>query len=95
MNNRDILTKYFTDNNIKNIWGTMYGGKNPETECIISIAKNALELTRDADEFVYIWEYPGPDANLYKFSDYGVTWAFTREELSQYETYEEKHHKKE
>lgn len=30
---------------------------------------------------VWIWGGPGPDANIYYFSDYGITWAFTEEEL--------------
>jgi hypothetical protein len=30
---------------------------------------------------VWIWGGPGPDANIYYFSDYGRTWAFTKEEL--------------
>lgn len=88
MDNREILTKYFIDNNVNYIWGTMYGTSNP-TECITEISKQSLELTRDADAFIYIWGYPGPDYNLYKFTDYGVTWAFTRQELSQYKTYSE------
>jgi hypothetical protein len=31
---------------------------------------------------IYIWGWPGPDYNFYKFSDYGETWAFTKEELA-------------
>lgn len=88
MDNREILTKYFTDEDIDHIWGTMYGSTNP-TECITKISKQSLELTRDADAFIFIWGYPGPDCNFYEFSDYGKTWAFTREELNQYKTYDE------
>ena len=90
MDNREILTNYFTDEDIDHIWGTMYGSTNP-TECIIKISKTSLKLSRNADAFIYIWGYPGPDGNIYKFADYGKTWAFTRPELSQYKTYDETH----
>lgn len=88
MDNREILTSYFVDKDAGHIWGTFYGSDNP-TEVITKISKTSLELTRDADAFIYMWGFPGPDYNLYKFSDYGKTWAFTREELSQYKTYDE------
>lgn len=32
----------------------------------------------------FIWGMPGPDYNTYYFSDYGKTWAFTKEELPKY-----------
>jgi len=88
MDNREILINYFINDNVNHIWGTMYGSSSP-TECITKISKQSLELTRNADAFIYIWGYPGPDYNLYKFTDYGVTWAFTRQELGQYKTYDE------
>ena len=92
MDNCDILEKYFTDESIQEIWGTMYGGYSNTDECITTIPKKEFKLTRNADEFIYIWGWPGPDANFYKLSDYGKTWAFTREELPQYKTYEEVYH---
>jgi len=48
---------------------------------VIDIDKKSLRLNRDEDSFTYIWGFPGPDYNIYKFSDYGLTWAFTKEEL--------------
>lgn len=29
----------------------------------------------------YIWGMPGPDHNVYKHKDYGITWALTEEEF--------------
>ena len=39
------------------------------------------ELHLSGDSFVVIWGWPGPDTNTYRFSDYGITWAFSEDEL--------------
>jgi len=65
------------------IWGTMYGEKCTDNGAIIlEIEKSALSRTKKDDSVYYIWGWPGPDANCYKYSDYGITWAFTPEELA-------------
>lgn len=89
MNNRDILEWYFKSDDDAHIWGTMHGSTCSD-ELLTNISKKELELTFDADEFIYIWGWPGPDYNRYKFADYGKTWAFTREELPNYKTFKER-----
>lgn len=78
------------DNLPDTIWGTMYGEKCTDTNTIIlNIKKTALHRTKADDSIIYIWGWPGPDGNIYKYSDYGVTWAFTPEELAPARSWEE------
>lgn len=78
---QNLITKLIQ---AKEVWITMYGHPKEEDE-ILSIR------TEDIDHFcidwngeyafVWIWGFPGPDYNVYVFSDYGKTWALTRKEL--------------
>lgn len=40
-----------------------------------------LNISKHKDAFFYRWGWPGPDINKYKFEDYGITWAFSAEEI--------------
>jgi hypothetical protein len=40
-----------------------------------------LEIGIHADCFIYVWGWPGPDANIYEFKDYGKTWSFYKKDL--------------
>ena len=72
------------------IWGEMYGRKRTDPNAIIiDIKKSELYKTKNDDSVMFIWGWPGPDANIYEFSDYGETWAFTKEELLPAHTWEE------
>lgn len=92
MTNEKILEWYNTVNPNDKIYGFMYGYPTinicrhgttyQEPDKIISISKLDLKLSKNQDCFIFIWGWPGPDANLYKFKDYGVTWAFSEEELN-------------
>lgn len=66
------------------IYGYMYleGIRRPGDK-IIKIHKSKLLLTVNKDAFIYVWGYPGPGYNEYRFFRYGIDWAFTREELEQ------------
>ena len=55
-------------------YGCMYGYAGVG-EKIISMSVNAICISKTEDCFYYVWGYPGPDYNIYKFSDYGKTWA--------------------
>lgn len=63
------------------IYGYMYGqpyiynGETYRPDKIIKIKTS--DLTIGKNSLVYVWGFPGPDANIYYFSDYGITWAFT------------------
>ena len=91
MDNAEIIKKYESED-VKSIFGFMYGQpfvnvfKNGnlvrEKDRVIEIRKEALDLSRKRDGFFYVWGMPGPDYNFYRFSDYGITWAFTAEELA-------------
>ena len=88
MNQKEILQKYEQCNHI---YGYMYGsptivvygpnGRIEEPDKVIQIEKQDITLGKDKDCLIFIWGWPGPDANIYKFKDYGITWAFTEEEL--------------
>ena len=45
------------------------------------IDKKDIKFCKNEDAFYYIWGWPGPDANLYYFKDYGITWAFNEEDF--------------
>lgn len=73
----------------KGIYAYMYGkptinvvrnGKTTEEQDkVIFIEREKLEV--DFTGLTYVWGWPGPDFNFYKYSDYGITWALTEEEL--------------
>lgn len=75
MDKESILKKY-NDPGVRYIYGSFYG--RPWDD-FTYIEKEKLKLSYNA--FVFIWGGPGPDYNVYKFSDYGITWAFTKEEI--------------
>jgi len=76
---KDILDR-FNHEGTKYIVGTMYGGKYPQDKLTI-ISKDQLQLSKNCDSLLYVWAYPGPDYNEYRFEDYGLTWAFTPEDV--------------
>lgn len=71
----------------KSVFGYMYGkqyvidssSRRLYADRLIDI--NVSEIEIYPDKFVYTWGWPGPDYNIYRFMDYGKTWAFTREEI--------------
>lgn len=71
----------------KYIYGFMYGSPYINTSTgkvkddIIKIKQSDLKIGKNKDCFIYIWGWPGPDANFYKFKDYGITWSFNKEDL--------------
>ena len=72
------------------IWGTMYGEHRTDKDALIlPIKKSELHKTVSDNSIIYIWGWPGPDGNIYNYSDYGETWAFTPEELSPARKYED------
>lgn len=79
MSNEEII-KWFESYQDDSIVGYMYGNKEINEE-IIEIPKDSLTISKNKDAFLYWWGWPGPDVNCYEFKDYGITWAFTKEEL--------------
>lgn len=81
MDNKDI---YINLKKYNGIYGYMYGERNYYNsieEDIIFIPQKDLQISKQADCFIYIWGWPGPDANFYKFKDYKKTWSFNKEDL--------------
>lgn len=75
-----------TKEQILDWWFTPDINSNPyiytkEKDGIYEIHKISLMITRSKDAFAYIVNYPGPICDIYRFEDYGTTWAFTQEEL--------------
>ena len=86
--NNDRILELYNSPEVTSIYGFMYGlpyvnvaggGKRPDK--IIEIDKSSLILGKNKDCFVYVWGWPGPDSNIYRFSDYGVTWAYSKDEI--------------
>ena len=63
------------NNNSVNFYGYMYGYAEPD-EKILDMTVSLDSISKQGDSFFYIWGYPGPDYNEYRFEDYGITWAF-------------------
>ena len=63
------------------IYGYMYGVRLEKKDIggIIFIEKKHL-IKRDS-ALIHIWGWPGPDFSVYKFSDYGNTWAFSKDDF--------------
>lgn len=61
------------------IWATMYGEDKWNATHITSLSSKLLHFGDTSIFFQYGW--PGPNINIYKYADYGITWALTEEEL--------------
>ena len=88
---KEEILKWFDSDNSNSIYGYMYGApyvyscgiekSEWRRDKLIEIKKSELRLGVNKDCFVFIWGWPGPDFNIYEFSDYGVTWAFSESEV--------------
>lgn len=47
---------------------------------VIKIEGSKLEILEDC--FAYVWGWPGPDVNYYRFSRYGYNWSFDEKDLA-------------
>lgn len=81
MTNNEIRYKFYSPKN--KFYGTMYGGPYGESELdkILEINKKDIKFCQNKDAFYYIWGWPGPDVNFYYFKDYGLTWAFNKNDF--------------
>ena len=50
------------------------------TDRILKMSIGSQWVFDDGCGFVFIWGFPGPDYNDYRFIDYGRTWTFTPED---------------
>ena len=81
MNNKEIYTNLY---HTGGIYGYMYGQRiksHPIEDDILFIKQKDLKISKQADCFLYVWGWPGPDVNFYYFKDYGKTWSFNKEDL--------------
>lgn len=88
----DEILKWWQSNDNRPIYGYMYGypyvysvekdGSYWRKDRVIQIEKKKIELGRNKDCFIFVWGGPGPDFNIYRFPDYGITWAFSEDEIS-------------
>lgn len=78
MNKAEILARWRKE---RYIYGYMYGRKLEDERLnkILEISKDKLYIWDEG--LCYMWGWPGPDYNLYRYEDYGKTWAFTRREI--------------
>lgn len=64
------------------IYGYMYASPWRKQNERSEIIKMHIQKERVHDDgFFHVWGWPGPDYDEYYFSDYGVTWAFSPEEI--------------
>lgn len=70
----------------KYIYGYMYGQPIPMSNGIydtriINVPISKIDILDDC--FLYKWGWPGPDGNIFKYEDYGVFWAFSKEDIDE------------
>lgn len=80
------ILEWYNNPEGKPFYGYLYGYpvKNPTRDDICELFKDDVELTENVlgePGFYFVWGSPGPSYNLYRFCDYGKTWAFSVEEL--------------
>lgn len=85
---KEKILEMYNNPSVEAIYGFMYGQPfieyadgSQKPDKVIQILKSELRLSKDKDSFFYVWGWPGPDYNQYKFKDYGKTWVFTDKEL--------------
>lgn len=93
MTRSEIYKKFYSPSTTY-IYGRMYGNKYLLTndgnglqikilDRILKIDKKDIKIGVDGESLIYIWGFPGPDYNVYKFSDYGETWAFEEKDFNE------------
>lgn len=81
------IIEMFASDEVRFIYGWRYGAPSYKTQNgwhkseIREMKKEEVDISRKDDGFFYVYGYPGPDYDFYKFTDYGKTWAFTEDEL--------------
>ena len=79
---QDLITQLMR---VDHFFGTMYGMSKEKDRVIKIETRKIHKFVFDWDNkgpgIIYLWGWPGPDGNVYLLSDYGKTWAFTKEEL--------------
>lgn len=84
--NKNKFFKYLKENKFLYFYGYMYGhpyintSKGYKKDKIIKIPIDDLYKITDTG-LIYIWGWPGPDCNIYDFSDYNITWSFYKENI--------------
>ena len=66
------------------IYGFMYGAPMPcgTTAYNTTILDYSIEKIKVGDDGLYYqWGWPGPDGNFYDYEDYGIFWAFERDDI--------------
>lgn len=68
------------------LYGKYYKNEDPKDSIneIIEISTDRLTWSIDGQNFYYRWGWPGPDANLYSYFNFGSGWAFDRDTLEDY-----------
>lgn len=80
MTRKEIAKLIYKYLNSKSFFGSMYGGKVAPDNPALEIKTEDCSFNTDRG-IQYIWGWPGPDYNVYRWEDYGKSWAFTKEEL--------------
>lgn len=77
----EIKRRFYSPNT--RFYGRMYGSTSVDDE-IIEINKKEIRFAASGDGFIFVWDWPGPDWNFYKFVDYGKSWAFDMRDFYPY-----------
>jgi hypothetical protein len=82
MTPQQIITKLIQTDKI---YATMYGMDKSQDKILKIKTKEISNYVDDwygkGPALIYIWGWSGPDGNIYLFSNYGRTWAFTKKEM--------------
>jgi hypothetical protein len=85
MTNKEKIKALIESGEEFKIFATMYGGtlKNDKVLEINLKHNRNCYFSRYDDGFFYVWGWPGPDMNFYKWEDYGKKWAFTTDDFEE------------
>jgi len=92
----DEIREKFLSDDVNGIYGYMHGhpfinvNGDKKRDEIIFIRDNSLRMSSIG--LVYVWGFPGPDCNMYYYKDYGITWAFSKDEIKNVDEYNEPTH---
>ena len=79
---KEEILSWYKYSELASIYAYLQGSKS-EGGKIVDINKGSLYLSDEGDAFIYKWGWYDHGCNVYRFEDYGETWAFTREELEE------------
>ena len=79
--NYDYLYVFMHGRMFENVGLDANSNKEIRPAKIIKLEEKIVKRDRDGLGFFYIYGWPGPDYDYYRYSDFGYSWAFSKDEL--------------